>query len=185
MSEFETERKPEKKEHKKSRKKWLILLLLAVIIAAAAFAGWYIWKSKQDDVSKYWFDKAAKDGMIEGRTEKEIQEILNTVVQEGMFNVSVNPNPAFKDGKSEGNLCIENIKANHYYARVILTLDETGEQLFESKGLKPGQYIKNVKLDKNLKKGTYPATAQFIITDPDSLKDIGSVNAQVTLTILN
>ena len=180
MSELETEQKPKKK----IRKKWIVLLVAAVIAAVGA-GGWYYWKSQQDEVSDYWFDKAAKDGMIEGRTEKEIQEILNTVVQEGMFNVSVNPNPSFKNGKSEGNLCIENIKANHYYARVVLTLDETGEEVFESKGLKPGQYIENVKLSKNLKKGIYPATAQFIITDPETLKDIGKVNTQVTLNILN
>ena len=180
MSELETENMIKKK----SRKKWIILLVL-VVIAAGAAGGWFHWKSQQDEVSDYWFDKAAKDGMIEGRTEKEIQELLNTVVQEGMFNVSVNPNPAFADGKSEGNLCIENIKANHYYARVVLTLDESGEEVFESKGLKPGQYIENVKLSKNLKKGTYPATAQFIITDPETYKDIGKVNTQVTLTILN
>ena len=182
MSELETEMIKEKKN---SKKKGIILLIVFAVIAAAAAGGWLYWKSKQDDVSKYWFDKAAKDGMIEGRTEKEIQEILNTVVQEGMFNVSINPTPSFQDGKSEGNLCIENIKANHYYARVVLTLDKTGEELFESKGLKPGQYIENVKLEKNLKKGTYPATAQFIITDPDTLKDIGKVNTQVTLTVLN
>lgn len=180
MSELETEQKPKKI----IRKKWIVLLVAAVIAAVGA-GGWYYWKSQQDEVSDYWFDKAAKDGMIEGRTEKEIQEILNTVVQEGMFNVSVNPNPSFKNGKSEGNLCIENIKANHYYARVVLTLDETGEEVFESKGLKPGQYIENVKLSKNLKKGIYPATAQFIITDPETLKDIGKVNTQVTLNILN
>lgn len=181
MPEMETEII---EKEKKSRKKWL-LLLIVVLAAAAVTGGWFYWKSGQDEVSDYWFDKAAKDGMIEGKTEKEIQEILNTVVQEGMFNVSVNPNPSFQDGRSEGNLCIENIKANHYYARVLLTLDETGEEVFESKGLKPGQYIENVKLSKNLKKGTYPATAQFIITDPDTLKDIGKVNTQITLTVLN
>lgn len=184
MSELETEMKQGKKEEKKGRKKWLLLLLLLVIIAAG-IGGWFYWKSQQDDVTNYWFDKAAKDGMIEGRTKKEIQELLNTVVQEGMFNISINPTPCFQDGKSEGNLCIENIKANHYYTRVIVTLDDTEEEIFESQGLKPGQYIENVKLKKNLKKGTYPATAQFIITDPESLKDIGKVNTEITLTVEN
>ena len=180
VSELETEIKQEKK----GRKKWLLLLLLLVVIAAA-IGGWFYWKSGQDEVSDYWFDKAAKDGMIEGRTKEEIQELLNTVVQEGMFHISINPTPSFEDGKSEGNLCIENIKANHYYTRVVLTLDDTGEEIFESKGLKPGQYIQDVELEKNLKKGTYPATAQFIITDPETLKDIGKVNTQLTLTVLN
>lgn len=181
MPEMETEKETMKK---RSKKKWLLLLLLLLIIAAC-IGGYFLWKSRQDDVTAYWFDKAAKDGMIEGRTEEEIQKLLDTVVQEGMFNVSINPTPVFKDGKSEGNLCIENIKANHYYARVVLNLDSSGEKIFESKGLKPGQYIENVRLEKNLKKGTYPATAQFIITDPESYKDIGKVNAEVTLHILN
>lgn len=195
MSEMETEvtKKSEEKEQQsispdpeeRADKRKYLLLLLLLLLVAAGIGGWFWWKSRQDNVSKYWFDKAAKDGMIEGRTEEEIQKILDTVVQEGMFNISINPSPVFEDGSSEGNLCIENIKANHYYARVTLTLDDTGEEIFESKGLKPGQYIDNVKLDKHLKKGTYPATAQFIITDPETLEDIGKVNTEVILTIQN
>lgn len=168
----------------KKKKLWLLLLLLLLI--AAAIAGYLIWnRSQMDDTSRYWFDKSAKDGTLEGKTPQEIQGMLDTVVKEGMFNVSMNVEPVFEDGESEGSLGIENIKENKYYCRVVLTLDADGSNLYESDGMKPGQYIDKVTLSKDLPKGDYECTAKVIATDPDTLDDIGQVNVKVRMKILN
>ncbi|WP_394924008.1 hypothetical protein [uncultured Robinsoniella sp.] len=173
----------EKKE--RGSKKWAVLLLL-LLLAAAAVAGYFLLnKEKMDDTSKYWFDKMAKDGTLEGKTPTELQGMLDGIVQEGMFNVSMNVEPVFKDGKSEGNLGIENIKENRYYCRVTLTLDKDQTVLYQSDGLKPGQYIDKVKLEHNLEAGEYDCTAVVTATDPESLEDIGQVNVKVRLKILN
>lgn len=166
-------------EEKRGYRKWYFLLLL-LVTAAAAGIFYFSWNQKKE--VQYGFDKSARSGVLENDPDK-VQEILDHVVADGMFNISINPEPEFPDGKSEGNLRIENIPANHYYTKVSITL-ESGEKVFQSGGIKPGQYIKNAKLNKELKKGKYPATAGFVITDPETLEAIGTVNAKITLHIL-
>ena len=66
-----------------------------------------------------------------------------------------------------------------------MTKDDDGTVIYESSGIKPGQYIDKVTLSKELPAGNYPCTAAFIITDPDTFEDIGQANVKVTVNILN
>ena len=176
--------KPVKEQEKKKGKKALLLLLFLLI--AAAIGGWLWTRSRtMDTTTKYWFDKLAQDGTLEGKTPQEVQGLLNAVVEEGMFNVSINARAVFQDGKSEGSLGIENIPQNRYYCRVVLKRDDDGSVLYESQGLKPGQYIDKVKLKKNLPAGEYPCTAQIVATDPESLDDIGQVEVKIQVIVVN
>ena len=162
------------------------LLLLSLLLIVAVIGGWW-WMSSRtmDTTTRYWFDKLAQDGTLEGKTPQEVQGLLNAVVEEGMFNVSINARAVFPDGKSEGSLGIENIPQNRYYCRVILKRDDDGSVLYESKGLKPGQYIDKVKLKKNLSAGEYPCTAQIVATDPESLDDVGQVQVKIQIIVVN
>lgn len=166
---------------KKKKRQWILLLLLLILFILVGVGYWFFSRPAED----FYFDKQARDGLIKARTEEDVQKILDTVVEKGMFNASINPNPVFPDGKSEGDLCIENIKANHYYTKVAITLTDGGETVFQSGGIKPDQNIEKAKLDKELSKGTYPAVAKFNIIDPQNLKDIGVVNINITITIQN
>lgn len=179
-------KKNSRKEKEKGRKKALLLLLLLFIVAGAGGGyWWYTHNQVMDATTKYWFDKLAKDGSLQGKTPAEVQDILNSVVEEGMFNVSMNAKAIFNDGKSEGSIGLENIPQNRYYCRVVILRDDTNEVLYESKGLKPGQYIDKIKLKKNLPAGDYACTAQVIATDPESLDDIGQVQVKIQVSVLN
>ena len=65
--------------------------------------------------------------------------------------------------------------------KVSIIVDNTEEEVYASKFLKPGTYIENVKLDKVLEKGTYSATAYFKAYE----EDIGQTGAQITITVQN
>lgn len=167
--------------HKKS-KKWIIIVV--VLIAAAAVVGGYlIWQNTTK--SNFAFDQLAEDGFLEGRSDEEIQALVNQVVDEGMFNISMNSNPVFENGKAEGNVRIENVPANKYYMTVKITLDDTGEVVYESAGIKQGQFIEKAALSKNLAKGQYAATAVFTAVRPETLEETGQASANITLTVLN
>lgn len=172
---------------RRKKKKGMIALLLLFLVIAAAVGGWWYYTSRSvmDATTKYWFDKFAEDGSLEGKSPVEIQGILNSIVEEGMFNVSINARAVFNDGKSEGSIGMENIPQNRYYCRIILTKDDDGTVLYESQGVKPGQYIDKIKLKKDLDAGEYPCTALFIITDPESLDDIGQVKVNISVAVLN
>ncbi|WP_312432218.1 hypothetical protein [Lacrimispora sp.] len=171
---------------KKGKKKALLLILLLLIIAGAGGGyWWYTQNQVMDATTKYWFDRLAQDGSLQGKTPTEVQGILNSVVEEGMFNVSMNAKAIFNDAKSEGSIGLENIPENRYYCRVVIRRDDTNEVLYESQGIKPGQYIDKIKLKQNLPAGNYACTAQVIATDPESLDDIGQVQVKIKVNVLN
>ncbi len=174
------------KGEKKGKKKALLLILLLLIIAGAGGGyWWYTHNQVMDATTKYWFDRLAQDGSLQGKTPTEVQGILNSVVEEGMFNVSMNAKAIFNDAKSEGSIGLENIPENRYYCRVVIRRDDTNEVLYESQGIKPGQYIDKIKLKQNLPAGNYACTAQVIATDPESLDDIGQVQVKIQVNVLN
>lgn len=55
-----------------------------------------------DATTQYWFDKAAEDGTLEGKTPAELQEMLDSIMAEGMVNVTMNSVVIFEDGAVGG-----------------------------------------------------------------------------------
>lgn len=158
---------------------------MVVVVAALIVASLLVWRSCGVEKSPFAFDDLAKNGFLEGRSAEDIQNLVNKQVEEGMFNISINSVITFENGTAEGNMRIENIPNNRYYMVVRLVLDDTGQEVYESGGIKPGQFIENAPLKEPLSKGNYPATAVFTAVDPDTLKEIGRAQAQVTLSVLN
>ena len=130
-------------------------------------------------------DPNAALGQIEGKTQEEIQAELNRIVEQGMFNVSINPAIEFASGDAEGDMRIENVPGNRYLMRVALTLDDTGETVYTSGILEPNYHIQSSRLDVALPKGTYPATALFTAYEPDVETPVGSAAVKITLYVLS
>lgn len=156
-----------------------ILLLLAITIAICYF----IFHKKDDP--NLLFDDNATVGILPGididARRKELQDMLDR----SMIAFSINTSPVFLNGTSEGNLLIENPGNNAKLLQVSIKIDETDEEVYASKYLKPGTYIEKVKLDKVLEKGTYNATAYFSAYDEETAEYIGQTGAQITLTVQN
>lgn len=168
---------------KKSKKRVVIII---IVIAAILVGGYFVWQAVSPKTyGQFDLDEMAKDGFFKDKTDAEIEDLLNQVVSDGMFNISINSNPVFEDGKSEGNLRIENVPNNPYYMTVKIVQDDTGEVVYESKGLKQKQYIESAPLKIALAKGEYPCTATFTAVDPETLEEIGTAAAQITIHILN
>ena len=131
---------------------------------------------------------AGELGQLENKTNAEIEAELNRVIEEGSMSISINANPIFADGGSEGNLQIENSPSNLYGQEIIITLDDTGEEIYRSGLLLPNYHIQSDKLSKELSKGEYDCTATFIGYDVKSEKEpiqIGSAAAKIKITVLN
>ena len=111
----------------KTKKKWLIPALLALLLLIG-FCLWFF-VLRDTGYERYEFDTEAMAGRIRTMTEEEIQEELNRVVEEGMFNISIASSIVFEGPDQEGTARIENVAANRYHMQVELRLDETGEVL--------------------------------------------------------
>lgn len=66
-----------------------------------------------------------------------------------------------------------------------IVINDTGEEVYASKYIKPGTYIESAKLDKVLEKGTYDATAYFSAFEEESAAYIGQTGAQIAITVQN
>ena len=168
---------------KKSKKKVVIII---VVIVALLAGGYLIWRAAASKTyGRFDLDEMAQDGFFKDKSPEDITALLNQVVDEGMFRISMNSNPVFEDGKSEGNLRIENAPNNLYYMTVEIKRDDTGETVYQSKGIKQEQFIENAPLMVELKKGDYPCTAVFTAVDPDTLETAGTAAAKITIHVLN
>ena len=66
-----------------------------------------------------------------------------------------------------------------------ITIDETKEEVYSTKYLKPGTSIESAKLDKVLKEGTYNATVHISAYDEYTAEYIGKTGAQIVITVQN
>ena len=83
-----------------------------------------------------------------------------------------------------GNLSIENPPENQYLMQVELELTDTGEVIYKTGYLKPGQYIASAKLDDTqLGDGVYPTTVWIYAIDMDTLDPVGLLEEHITLYI--
>lgn len=161
----------------------LLLVLCIVLLCRSCSCGSC---GKRDRVmlgAEDFFDEDAKEGFLPTLSEEEIQEELNRIVEEGMFNVSIGSVLDFKNAKSKAVANIENIPANRYYMSVDITLDDTGETVYSSKGIKPGQYIDEISLSKALAPGEYPATARFTAYQPETYEVEGHVAVKIYIYV--
>lgn len=123
----------DKKTSKKNDKLLHRTITVCVVLLLVLCAGLFIWK-KSGKISDNRLEDsvAAQLGQLDGKSEAEIQEELNRVVEDGTMAISINVNPVFKTGDSEGTLEIENVPNNKYAQVVSITLDDGGAEIYNS-----------------------------------------------------
>lgn len=175
-------RKRELLKKRAKRRRRIIVAAISLIVIAAVGVGAYLYFNPLENGGRY-HNPNADLGQLDGKTPEEIQEELNRVVDEGMFNISIAEVLSFPDGTSEGDVRIENVPGNRYLMDVSITLDETGEVVYESGIIEPNHHITKDRLKVDLDKGAYPATAMFTALDPETEAVIGQAGAQVTIRV--
>lgn len=167
----------------KGKKCTLTIAGILLLIAVTVIVCYFLFRRQQEPDPLY--DDNATVGILPGvdidARRKELQDMLDRSV----IGFSINTSPVFLNGTSKGNLLIENPGNNAKLLQVRILIDDTGEEVYASKYIRPGSYIENVKLDKVLEKGTYPATAYFSAFDENTTEYIGQTGAQITLTVQN
>lgn len=127
---------------------------------------------------KYVFDNNAKDGKAE-------IEASHQITDEENFQFQIATTWDLENGQSEVEMMITNPVDNTYLTSVIVTLDDSSEEILNTEVLKPGDRIRYRALSKSLAKGSYLATAMFSILDLDTGEPVGKVAAQVMIRVAN
>ncbi len=161
----------------------LVLLLLCGIAADLFLFSGKGPGNQNNPVFGIAYDQNAEEGGWSALSEEEIAAALNSKVEAGMINISMNTSPIFPDGNSEGNLMIVNELVNTYPQRVELVRNDTDEVIYSSAAIPVGSKIAAAKLDVELPAGTYECTAMFHSLDPETGAVLGTAGAVVTVTV--
>lgn len=171
-------------ETTKKKNKLLIIVIVLLLAVVALLLFLLLRRDGAENRPPAMRDANATMGQYEGKTDEEIQEELNRIVEEGMFNISINPEITMASGDSEAELRIENVPGNRYLMSVSITLDDTGEVIYTSGLIEPNYHIQTAPLNVALKKGTYTATAVFTALDPDTEAEVGTAAAKITIQVV-
>ena len=107
-----------------------VFAALVAVVAVGAAVGVGVVLTQQPALED-WYDSNAAQGQFEGKSKEEIQAALNEEVAKGMMNISIAASITFADGSSEGEARIENIAANPMDQKVVITLKDSGETVYE------------------------------------------------------
>lgn len=169
-----------KLHRKKTVKRIITAVVVILMLLFGAILAWQV-MTAPDALE---MSVRAELGQLEGKSNDEIEEALNRVVEEGYMNISINVNPTFVNGTAEGTLQIENGPANKYDQYVTITRDDTGEIIYKSGLLPPNHHIQEDVLLANLEAGDYPCTASFVAYDEEQ-NEVGMASAKITITVLS
>lgn len=106
--------------------------------------------------------------------EKQIQDMLNATVEEGMVKVFMNTNIHLKDGESQAELLIQNTEDNKYSQEITIYLGD--EEIYQSPVIKPGYKIERDYLETTLDEGVYEASAKIKLLDSETGNYVNTVN---------
>lgn len=165
-------------------KKWVLvgsipIILILILLIALNSMGYFSPVEDTTENSPVIIGANVKEGLPEETEASEEQD-------NSMISVQLDAYPVFEDGASEGSLNIVNPATNSINLEVEITLDDTGEVIYNSGGIPPNSYIDNDKLLMVLEKGEYYATASVRAYDPENPgEEFNQAEFSLLITILN
>ena len=104
-------------------------------------------------------------------------------VQSELFPFEIARRVSFRTPASSGDFRIENPADNQYYMSVSIILPETGQQVFYTGLIGPGETRQSATLHVQLPSGTYQCIARVTAYHPDTFEQRGSEDLEITLYI--
>lgn len=160
-------------------------IIAAVVILLLLIGGGIGYKIYQNNNKA---DLTAGDFLPEGKDAKkmskeELEKAAQEAVDDSQFTLNILPEASFPDGKSSGSIYIKNPATNAFPISVEVIDDETGDVIYESGGIEPGEEITEGTLKKDLGKGVYTCTAQVSIYDPKTKELKGQTSAEMVVDV--
>ena len=156
-------RRAQSKQNNRAAMLVVILLLVVLGLAGALFALLVPQPAAKDTpaVQTGEFapaDKAAVQGPLPG---VELQREENFPADE--FHYLLNASPVFNKKGEKGSVYLENCSGNQGLMQVVYTLEESGEEVYQSPLLPPNWNVQTDKLDVQLEPGEYEAVAAVYV----------------------
>lgn len=167
-----------------SNKKLIIVLCTIIgvlVVAVAALAISFF--SKDDGEKETYSDGRAT--FVTPENVEEVKDALSQPIEDAYYTTSMTVDWTFHDGESVSTSAyVGNPTANKRTVYFDVHLKETGELVYSSPYLPVGEKMYEIKLDKALEKGDYPAIVTYHLVDDDH-KELTTVSVAITIHVLN
>lgn len=170
-------------EEKKKRKKWLLLLALLLLLVGGYGIYHFFFAPEPQAMSVISGDFLPEGKDAKKMSDKELAELAQQKADESNFNMMIASDATINGDTQKGQLPIKNPEGNAYPVNVEIKDNQTGDIIYTSGAIMPGEEIDQVQLDKPLAKGTYQTTATFSLYDAQTKKKQGEVSAGVTILV--
>lgn len=174
---------PAKKKGKAG--KIIIALVILLLLAALGYMVWRFVLHPPAPDNTLAVDPNVGVGTLD-KDPEERQAELDTLVAEGMVTLYINATPMYSLSKPDQgcNWLIENPAENQNRFTVTVSRNDTGQIIYKTGYLDPGQYIDVAPLDVVPEKGEYECTAIFQTYRISDNSAIGQAGAELTLYIV-
>jgi hypothetical protein len=157
----------------------VVIILGVCVIVAASAVGLIVYLNQPDEAPAPLADEvlaaepAADARVITPENVNQITQEVQANVERGMFMTHMNMIWNFADGESPSYDAVMGNSANNTYPLwFTVTLDETGQQVFESGLIPVGTTIAEIKLSEDLAPGSYPSTVTINLVEQDGVTPI-------------
>ena len=155
-----------------------IMILFPLLIVAAVIGGViFVLSGKEPE--------EAKNTVV---TPENVEEVIANMEEKdktpiGSYEVAMTNKWHFPDGKSAStDAYVENAVTNRNTVYFVITLSDTGEEVYKSPFLKVGDNLSNIALDKELAAGTYKAVMTYHLVN-SSNESVSRVSVGMTIII--
>ena len=172
---------------KKENKQWQVILILIILLflMAGIFVIYLIRDKQVENTSKFSnFDTNAVKS-INKSDYGDTQQYLNAIANKTAQTLCISSDIVFETSGSEGLASITNKESNVLAQQVSIVENSSGDVIYDSDLLKPGDTIEKITLSKKLPKGEYKCTAYFTGVDIGTKQAVGKSGANITIKINN
>ncbi len=157
----------------------LILILIIGIMAFIIFSFSHNKEKSKEPITK------KRDTIVTIDNKNEILADLNNKVAEGLFNVTMNVDWSFENSSTPSeNAYVANAVTNTNTVYFDVTIDSTGEKIYESPNIPVGYALKDITLNSELSAGTYTCTVLYHLIDEEE-NEISNVAVALKIHVLN
>ena len=172
----------EKKNHKNKKRR--LILLLCLLLAIGSYSVHYFFLNKpKENISVISGDFLPQGKDAKKMSDKEIAKFAQKKADASQFNMMIGSKAEIDAQTQTGKLNIKNPQTNVYPVNVVITEDKTGDVIYTSGAIEPGEEVSDAQLEKKLAKGTYRATARFSLYDSKTKAKKGEVAAGVNFIV--
>lgn len=162
----------------KRRPRWFLYLLGGVLVVVITLIAFLIIGKNNIPFEDNAVEGTYKNGVGPGLTEQ-----LQAAADNSMFRIKLNALPSFHPDTQTGDVCITNSAENTANMQVTITLNATGQVVYESSVLAPGQSEVYGTLNTPLAEGSYEATATVYALSPQTGSQLGAIESDMLLMV--